>query len=115
MSPMLNRNVLAITGACQVIERAKFEQLGGFDEQFIICGSDVDICIRAHQQGLQNVYCADAALHHLESKSRSSFIPKQDFLMSEIRYAPYRNEKGDPYFNENLDLMSTMPRMLTNA
>ncbi|WP_278471972.1 glycosyltransferase family 2 protein [Gimesia maris] len=115
VSPMLNRNVLAITGACQVIERAKFEQLGGFDEQFIICGSDVDICIRAHQQGLQNVYCADAALHHLESKSRSSFIPKQDFLMSEIRYAPYRNEKGDPYFNENLDLMSTMPRMLTNA
>ena len=45
VSPMLNRNVLAITGACQVIERAKFEQLGGFDEQFIICGSDVDICI----------------------------------------------------------------------
>ncbi len=37
----LTRNVLASTGACVAIERSKFEQLGGFDEAFEICGSDV--------------------------------------------------------------------------
>jgi GT2 family glycosyltransferase len=32
VSSVTTRNVLAVTGACMVIERAKFEQLGRFDE-----------------------------------------------------------------------------------
>lgn len=109
VSPVLNRNVLAVTGACQAIERTKYQQLGGFDELFEICGSDVELCIRAHKNGLQNVYLADSALYHLESKSRSSFVPENDFARSKLKYEPYRKEGVDPFFNPNLDIMNSTP------
>lgn len=111
VSPVLTRNVLAVTGACQVIERLKFEELGRFDEEFIICGSDVELCIRAYKAGYNNVYLPKAELYHLESKSRSSFVPENDFELSKIKYEPYRTEKVDPFFNPNLDTMQSTPKV----
>ena len=108
VSNTLSRNVLANTGACVAIERRKFFELGKFDEGFEICGSDVELGIRAHKRGLQNIYLATVRLYHLESKSRSSFVPEGDFAQSELKYAPYRLG-GDPYYNPNLSLDSTTP------
>jgi len=109
ISPVLTRNVLAVTGACLAIERRKLRDLGGFDEEFIICGSDVEIGIRAHRNGLFNVMCAEARLYHLESKTRSSYIPEQDFIQSSLKYAPFRLDATDPFYNPNLSLTSTKP------
>jgi O-antigen biosynthesis protein len=109
-SPMMRRNVLAVTGACMAIERAKFDAIGGFDESFVICGSDVEICLRAFRRGLLNVYVPEAKLVHHESKTRDpGNIPETDFVRSEQAYSPYRTA-GDPYFNPNLDPMSPVPR-----
>ncbi|MFC5582595.1 glycosyltransferase family 2 protein [Rhodanobacter terrae] len=109
-SPVMRRNVLAVTGACMAIEKAKFDALGGFDESFIICGSDVEICLRAFHGGLLNVYVPEAKLVHHESKTRDpGNIPETDFVRSEQAYHPYRTA-GDPYFNHNLDPMSCVPR-----
>ncbi|MDG3086929.1 glycosyltransferase [Vibrio hannami] len=111
VSPVLTRDVLAVTGACQVIEKRKFEELGRFDEAFIICGSDVELCIRAYKEGYKNVYLPQAELYHLESKSRSSFVPENDFNLSKIKYEPYRSEGVDPFFNPNLDTMQSTPKV----
>ena len=111
VSPVLTRNVLAVTGACMAMTRTKFDQLGGFDESFIICGSDVEICLRAVKAGLYNVMCADARLYHFESKTRSSYIPKNDYEQSILKYAPYRVERTDPYFNPQLSLQFKTPRI----
>ncbi|MEB0047240.1 MULTISPECIES: glycosyltransferase [unclassified Pseudomonas] len=111
VSPVLTRNVLAVTGACMAMTRRKFDSLGGFDENFIICGSDVEICLRAVKAGLYNVMCADARLHHFESKTRSSYVPENDFEQSVLKYAPYRVERTDPYFNPNLSLQFKTPRI----
>jgi len=109
-SPMMRRNVLAVTGACMAIEKAKFDAIGGFDESFVICGSDVEICLRAFHRGLLNVYVPEAKLVHHESKTRDpGNIPETDFVRSEQAYSPYRTA-GDPYFNPNLDPMSPVPR-----
>jgi GT2 family glycosyltransferase len=109
-SPMMRRNVLAVTGACMAIEKVKFDAIGGFDESFVICGSDVEICLRAFHRGLLNVYVPEAKLVHHESKTRDpANIPETDFVRSEQAYSPYRTA-GDPYFNHNLDLMSPVPR-----
>jgi GT2 family glycosyltransferase len=109
VSPVMRRNVLAVTGACMVIERRKFAELGGFDESFVICGSDVELCLRAFKRGFLNVYVADAQLIHHESKTRDPrAIPPQDFIRSEQAYAPFRLE-GDPYYNRNLDPMTCLP------
>jgi GT2 family glycosyltransferase len=46
----LPRNVLACTGACLMVSREKFEEVGGFNEALTICG-DIDICARFHAGG----------------------------------------------------------------
>jgi glycosyltransferase involved in cell wall biosynthesis len=102
------RNVLANTGAAMAIASGRFDLLGGFDESFEICGSDVEIGIRAHRRGLFNVYLPSVRLFHLESKTRSPHVPEGDFIQSDIKYAPYRLG-GDPYYNPNLSLASTTP------
>ncbi|MCL2884194.1 MAG: glycosyltransferase family 2 protein, partial [Oscillospiraceae bacterium] len=109
VSPMVNRNVLAVTGACLAVSRKTVEKIGAFDESFIICGSDVEFCLRAYRHGFFNLYDARVTLFHLESKSRDSYIPDEDFKRSAESYAFYL-ENGDPFLNLNLDLSSTSPR-----
>ena len=49
------RTVPAVTGACLLIERALWQQLGGFDEAFLNGGEDVDLCYRAREAGRATV------------------------------------------------------------
>ena len=110
-SPMMRRNVLAVTGACMAIAKDKFEALGGFDESFVICGSDVELCLRAHRRGLLNVYLAEVRLIHHESKTRDPrAIPESDFVQSEIAYRDFRRD-GDPFYSPSLDPMRTSPTL----
>ena len=111
ISPAVSRNVLAVTGACLAISRDKFEALGGFDEDFIVCGSDVELGLRAHKRGFYNVICAQAQLYHHESKTRDAYVPQQDFRASQCKYEPYRTQAVDPYFNPNLSLKHTTPHL----
>lgn len=109
-SPLVKRNVLAVTGACMSISKKAIEKIGLFDEEFIICGSDVEMCIRSYEHHLNNIYDPRIKLYHLESKSRDSYIPPIDFEMSQIHYEPYRS-KGDPFYNKNLDKKSVVPKL----
>jgi len=97
------RNCTAVTGACMLMRRRLFEELGGFDERFILCGSDVEICLRARARGLRNVMTPHARLVHRESKTRGTGIPRSDFRYSFAAYEPYLRA-GDPYYNANLSL-----------
>ena len=80
VSPMVTRNVSAVTGACLAVSKATIEKIGGFDEKFIVCGSDIELALRANQHGLVNIYDPNVRLYHYESKSRdASKIPQIDF------------------------------------
>ncbi len=46
------RNCQAVTGACMMVRRELFEQLGGFDEVYRIGYSDIDFCLARGQQGV---------------------------------------------------------------
>jgi len=109
VSPTVSRNVLAVTGACMAVSRKSWEDIGTFDEEFVICGSDVEYAIRAYEKGLFNRYDANVRLYHLESKSRDTYIPDIDFKKSYVAYTPYR-ENVDPFFNINLDTTSVVPK-----
>lgn len=112
LSPMVTRNVTAVTGACMAISRKTIEEIGGFDESFVICGSDIEICIRAIKTGKVNIYDPYVQLYHYESKSRDPRdIPEIDFDLSHKLYKSYHNLK-DPYYNRNLDYMSCVPKIL---
>lgn len=113
LSPLVTRNVMACTGACMAISRETIMEIGDFDERFIICGSDVEICIRAIEKGYKNIYVPQVKLYHFESKSRDSFIPSVDFELSDIMYSGYR-KGGDPYYNKNLSVKSCKPLIEPN-
>jgi GT2 family glycosyltransferase len=108
------RNYIAVTGACLAVAAEKFDKVGGFDESFIVCGSDVALGIALHSRGLQNVYWPYAKLIHYESKSVGSYdkIPPGDYERSLVVYKPYLDGK-DPYFNSNLNMMSEIPTLRT--
>ena len=111
VSPMVTRNVSAVTGACLAVSKATIEKIGGFDEKFIVCGSDIELALRANKYGLVNIYDPNVRLYHYESKSRdASKIPQIDFDLSDQMYKTYR-KNGDPYYNRNLDYYCCQPKI----
>ena len=61
------RDLLAVTAACLMVDHGKFDEVDGFDERFIVCGGDVDLCLRLYERGLWNVMTPFARLIHRES------------------------------------------------
>jgi O-antigen biosynthesis protein len=100
------RNWLAVTAACMMVERAKFEAVGGFDETFVVAGNDVDLCLRLTAAGHRSLCVPHARLLHDESKSRGAHIDPGDFAASERSYGAFRTV-GDPFYNPNLTLSAT--------
>ena len=64
------QNVSAVTGACLMVKRSLFEELGGLDESFKVALNDVDFCLRLREKGYLNVFTPFAELYHFESASR---------------------------------------------
>lgn len=63
-------NMLAVTAACLLVKRERFEQVGGFDESLAVAYNDVDLCMKLYEAGYYNVIRNDAVLIHHESLSR---------------------------------------------
>ncbi|GAP09613.1 predicted glycosyltransferases [Bellilinea caldifistulae] len=102
------RNVSAVTGACMMVRRDVFEQVGGFDESLTLAFGDVDLCLRIIDAGYRIVYTPDVQLIHYEGKTRGKYIPKQDFL-AKREYFREKIKKGDPYYNPNLSRAWRIP------
>jgi GT2 family glycosyltransferase len=62
--------VEAVTFACAVITRDKFQRIGELDVSFPVGFNDVDFSIRATSMGYKNTICSEAVLTHLESQTR---------------------------------------------
>jgi O-antigen biosynthesis protein len=98
------RNYLAVTGACLMMRREVFESVGGYDESFLVSGSDVELCLRIIRKGLRVVYTPAAKLLHDESSTRRvNSVPEVDLWRSFSAYRHYLRE-GDPFYNPNLSL-----------
>jgi GT2 family glycosyltransferase len=63
------REVSAVSGACLMIDRALYEELGGLRDIFVQGGyEDSDLCLRLLEAGRRNWYLADVELYHLEAQ-----------------------------------------------
>lgn len=66
--------VSAVTFACAMVRRDRFNQLGGLEEDWLPNGlGDVDICLRAISAGYRNFYLGSVMGIHHESKTRKDF------------------------------------------
>jgi len=102
------RNYLALTGACLLVKRKTFIDMGGFDEQFDPAYQDVDFGIRLYERGLYNVYTPYAELVHYESVSRfdDEGLERDEVNAIKLRkkWSKYIYDMGgrDPFYNINL-------------
>lgn len=106
---VLHQTISAVTGACMVVRRAVFDEIGGFDETLSVAYNDVDFCLRARRAGYRNVWTPHAEMIHHESISRG-------FEDSPEKQTRFKHEAGlmrerwgdwldnDPAYNPNLTL-----------
>ncbi|NEO25433.1 MAG: glycosyltransferase family 2 protein, partial [Kamptonema sp. SIO4C4] len=102
-SNLVNRNYLAVTGACLMMRKDLFQQLGGLDVEFALNYNDVDLCLKAHQAGYRNLVTPYAQLSHYGSASRCDRrvtpAERQKFAQ---KWQTYLDQLGgDPYYNPN--------------
>jgi GT2 family glycosyltransferase len=97
------REVSAVTGACLMIRKSLFEEIGGFNSHFFTAYQDVDLCLRLRARGLRVIYTPQAVLVHHESISRQSHYDMIDRMLLLDLWETVI-EQGDPYYNRNLDL-----------
>lgn len=93
----------AVTAACLIVEKSKFDAIGGLNEDFIITGGDVDLCLRLAEKKFASVLVGAKHGHmlHKESISRSHLgIPYVDFVESYKIYSKhFSTENGDGFID----------------
>ena len=107
------QDVSAVTGACLMVSKDKFNEVCGFSEDFAVALNDVDFCLELRKKGYLNIFTPFAELFHYESKSRGDDTDGS----SEARAKRYDEEAShfrkkwkkeikasDPYHNPNFSL-----------
>jgi O-antigen biosynthesis protein len=98
------REVSVVTGACLMIRAALFREVGGFNPHFFTAYQDVDLCLRLRARGLRVICTPRARLLHDEFVSRpQSYYDMVDRMLLLDQWEDVI-ERGDPYYNPNLDL-----------
>lgn len=76
-APLRPTEVDAISGACMMVRRAAFLEVGGFDEGFFLHCEDLDLCLEFKKHGWSVVFNPSAIVLHGKgvcSRSRPVFV-----------------------------------------
>lgn len=105
----LAQSLSAVTGACLVVRRRVYEEVGGLDEALKVAFNDVDFCLRIRAAGYRNVWTPWAELYHHESATRGyeDTPEKKARFQQEVEFMQARwghTLQHDPAYNPNLAL-----------
>ncbi|RMG41899.1 MAG: glycosyltransferase family 2 protein [Candidatus Dadabacteria bacterium] len=105
----LLRSTSAVSAACLLVARTKFEQVNGFSEDLAVAFNDVDLCLKLRSAGYRNVYIPYVVHYHHESASRGAEDTRDKFnrFEREVVVMKQKWNEGlltDPYHNPNLGL-----------
>lgn len=95
------RECSAVTGACLMIKKSLFEQVGGFDENLAFSFNDVDLCLRLREKGYLVIYTPYTQLYHHGTASRPYTEDEKEIRYFVNRYHDFIL-KGDPYYEQDL-------------
>lgn len=104
------QDMSAVTGACLMVAKAKFEEVGGFDPSFAVSLNDVDFCLKLRAKNYLNVFTPFCEAYHYESASRGDDLTGENARRYNEESAHFRKrykevlQKGDPYYNPNFTL-----------
>lgn len=104
------QNLSAVTGACLVVRKSCYEEVGGLNEaDLAVAFNDVDFCLKLGVAGYRHVFTPNALLYHHESISRGhdDTPEKHALFLKEFNYMKKTWGgvlKQDPTYNPNLTL-----------
>ncbi|WP_175027620.1 glycosyltransferase family 2 protein [Burkholderia seminalis] len=104
------QSLSAVTGACLVVRRSLYQQLGGLNEvDLAVAFNDVDFCLRVRQAGYTVLWTPHAVLYHHESATRGQddTAEKMARAAREIDYMRRHWHDliaNDPAYSPNLSL-----------
>jgi GT2 family glycosyltransferase len=105
---LVPHEVSAVTGACMMVARGKFEAAGRFDaENLPVDLNDVDLCLRLGSHGWRTICHSQVVLIHRQSASRGGAFRLQQVYEKERSYFldQWRAViRDDPYFHPSLSL-----------
>jgi GT2 family glycosyltransferase len=81
-----NKNVEWTSGACLMIKRTVFKQVGGFDPRFFLYFEDRDLCWRVKKVGYRIIVCAKSKAVHAESQSFISWGQRKKYYYESQNY-----------------------------
>lgn len=113
----VDQNYTAVTGACMLVRKSVYEQVGGLDEElFAVSYNDIDFCLKVAQAGFLTVWTPHSLVMHVANASQTTVDKTVDEKKAERfrreqeamyeRWLPYMG--NDPAFNRNLALGSTV-------
>ena len=96
----------AVTAACLMVSKKKFNEVNGFTEELKVAYNDIDLNLKLRQKGYYNVLLPQIELYHYESKSRGldTTTEKYKQYLKEKEYMEnhWKNElENDPFYNPN--------------
>ncbi|MFC4161791.1 glycosyltransferase [Chitinimonas lacunae] len=97
----------AVTAACLVVRRDRYEEVGGLDEGLAVAFNDVDFCLKLDRAGYRNLWTPHAELYHHESLSRGYEDNPEKRARFDAEIAQMQARWGetllsDPAYNPNL-------------
>jgi GT2 family glycosyltransferase len=103
-------NYSAVTGACIMISKKKYNEVNGLEEKLAVNYNDVDFCMKLLEKGYFNVLLPQIELYHLESLSRGK-INNEDKLNQLHKEQEFMRKKWkekllvDRFYNPNYSSM----------
>jgi GT2 family glycosyltransferase len=106
---LVDQDVSCVTGACMLVRREVFINIGGCDEALAVAFNDVDLCLRLRAAGWRIVWTPSAELYHRESVSVGRHYSDERGDEWTFESDLMRNRWGeelvaDPYYSPNLSL-----------
>jgi GT2 family glycosyltransferase len=75
-----NREIFWASGACFMLKRKIFMELGGFDADFFAHMEEIDLCWRMHHSGYKVIYNSKSVVYHLGGGTLNYNNPKKTYL-----------------------------------
>lgn len=66
------REVPSVTAACMMIKRSIFDEVGGFDEEYITSWEDQDLVLKVREKGYKVWYNGNAVVYHKHFGSKEA-------------------------------------------
>lgn len=107
-SDIKNKKIPALTAATLLVDKSKFLEVGGFDEEYVYGYEDVDLSLKFLKKGYDNIYCPKSMLFHYEFGSQEKSTKRETKLRrlknKEIFNKKWKNSLYNTYLLDKINV-----------